>query len=57
MKWFLVCALAASVSGAAFAQPAPLKGPPPAGPPGAPSAHGVFLSPSGEPFRPTAAAP
>jgi Ca2+-binding EF-hand superfamily protein len=57
MKLLLVCALAAAVSGAAFAQPTPPKGPPPAGPPGAPSAHGVFLSPSGEPFRPTAAAP
>jgi hypothetical protein len=57
MKLLLVCALAAAASGAAFAQSTPPKGPPSAGPPGAPAAHGVFLSPSGEPFRPTAAAP
>jgi hypothetical protein len=56
MKLFLVCALVA-IAGAAFAQTSPAKGPPPAALPGAPASHGVFLSPSGEPFRPTPTAP
>ena len=56
MKLLFACALAA-VAVAAFAQPAPPRRPVPAAPPGAPPLHGVFLSPSGEPFRPTAAAP
>jgi hypothetical protein len=57
MKLLFACALAAAAAGAALAQPTPSKGPPPAALPGAPASHGVFLSPSGEPFRPTTAAP
>jgi hypothetical protein len=56
MKPLLACALAAAVAGVALAQPAPPK-PAPGALAAAPAAHGVFLSPSGEPFRPTAAAP
>jgi len=57
MKLLIAVAFALVAAGAGLAQSAPANGPPPAAQPTGPPSQGVFLSPSGEPFRPTASAP